>query len=140
MTIVSRECLAIALLAALGTTSPARLSAQPPPSTPTTVVMTSLTIKTDADRSQVVKAMPDEVRATVKLYLDGRIQQWYARSDGRGVVFILNCSTVAEARTLMEELPLSKAGLATLEFTPLGPLTPLRALLAAPPGTPASDR
>ena len=42
--------------------------------------------------------MPDEVRATLKLYLDGKIQQWYSRSDGRGVIFILNCTTAAEAK------------------------------------------
>ena len=140
MAIVSRWCLPTAVLAAIVSTPPARASAQPPPSAPTTVVMTNLTIKADADRSEVAKVMPDEVRATVRLYLDGKIQQWYARSDGRGVMFIMNCSTVAEAKALMEALPPSKAGLANLEYTPLGPLTPLGALLAAPPGRPGSDR
>jgi hypothetical protein len=107
--------------------------AQPPTSGPTTGVLVNLTIKPDADRSQLPKVMPDEVRATVKLYLDGKIQQWYSRVDGRGVIFILNASDVAAAKAIMETLPLSKANLANLEFTALGPLTPLRMLIAPPP-------
>jgi hypothetical protein len=114
---------AVLLLAA------ASLSAQPPASTPTTQVLTSLMVKADVDRGQLMKVMPDEVRETLKLYLDGKIQQWYARSDGRGVVFILNCTTAAEAKAITDGLPLSKANLATFEYTLLGPLAPLRMLL-----------
>jgi hypothetical protein len=117
------------------------IAAQAPSPTPTTAVLVNLTIKPDADRSQVMKVLPDEVRETVKLYLDGRIQQWYSRSDGRGVMFILNASDVAAAKALMDGLPLSKANLANFEFTPLGPLSPLR-LLVAPPqpaGGPGKD-
>jgi hypothetical protein len=98
--------------------------------------MVSLTVKADADRAQMMKAMPEEVRATVKLYLDGKIQQWYSRSDGRGVLFVMNCSTVAEAKALTDGLPLAKANLATFEFTALSPLTPLRILLAEPTAPP----
>jgi len=104
--------------------------AQAPPSAPTTAVLVSLTIKADADRAAVMKTLPDEVRATVKLHLDGKIAQWYGRSDGRGVVFILNAASVADAKAAMETLPLSKAKLADFDYTPLGPLTPLRLLLA----------
>jgi hypothetical protein len=110
--------------------SPAQ--AQTPAAAPTNAVLTTLTVKSDVDRAQLLKVMPDEVRETVKLYLDGKIQQWYARSDGKGVVFILNCSTVAEAKALTETLPLSKNKLADFEYVPLGPLTPLRFLLTEP--------
>src|SRR5215475_314375 len=104
-------------------------AAQPPAAGPTTQVLTTLTVKTDADRAQIMKVLPDEVRETVKLYLDGKIQQWYSRSDGRGVVFILNATSVADAKALTDQLPLSKASLATFEYTPLSPLGPLRMLL-----------
>ena len=67
--------------------------------------------------------------ATVKMYLDGKIQQWYSRSDGRGVVFILNATSVADAKALTDQLPLSKANLATFEYTALSPLGPLRMLI-----------
>jgi len=92
----------------------------------------SLTVKADVDRARIMKVMPDEVRDTVKLYLDGKIQQWYSRADGMGVVFILNCTTLEEAKTLMGSLPLAKNNLVNLEFTALGPLKPLRLLLAPP--------
>lgn len=103
--------------------------AQAPAPTPTTAILTSLTIKSDADRAAIMKILTDEVRATASLYLDGKIQQWYSRSDGKGVIFILNCTTVAEAKALMEGLPLSKANLANFEYTPIGPLSPLRLLV-----------
>ena len=110
----------------------APLAAQAPSAAPTSAVMISLTVKPDVERAQVMKVMPDEIRATVKLYLDGKIQQWYSRSDGRGVMFILNCGSVPEAKDIMDALPLSKANLVNLEFTALGPLTPLRLLLTDP--------
>ena len=88
-----------------------------------------LTVKPGVERADILKVMPDEVRDTVKLYLDGKIQQWYSRSDGRGVIFILNCTTAAEAKAITDGLPLSKANLATFEYTPLSPLAPLRMLL-----------
>jgi hypothetical protein len=114
------------------------VSAQAPAPAPITAVLVNLTIAPDVDRTQVMKVMPDEVRATVKLYLDGKISQWYSRSDGRGVMFIMNSTSVADAKASMDELPLAKAKLATFEFTALGPLTPLRALIAPPGSGPAA--
>jgi len=73
--------------------------------------------------------MPAEIRATVPLYLDGKIQQWFTRGDGRGVIFLLNCKDVAEARALIESLPLSKENLVDEQFIPVGPLLPLGILL-----------
>lgn len=121
-----------AALACTALLAAAPLAAQTAPPAPTVAVLTSLTIKADADRAKLPGVMPQEVRDTVRLYLDGKIAQWFARADGRGVVFILNVGTVAEATALMNALPLAKAGLATFEYTPLTPLTPLRLLLADP--------
>jgi hypothetical protein len=42
--------------------------------------------------------MPAGIRATAQLYLDGGIRQWYARGDGKGAVFILDCEDVDEAK------------------------------------------
>jgi hypothetical protein len=108
------------------------LFAQTPVAAPTTAVLLRLTVKPGVDRPQVTKVMPEEIRDTVKLYLDGKIQQWYSLSDGKGVIFILNCGSVAEAKTLVEALPLAKANLVNLEYTALAPLTPLRLLVAEP--------
>jgi hypothetical protein len=121
-----------ATCAAAAVLSAAPVMAQPAPAAPTTGVLTMLTIRPDADRSTIPGIMPNEVRDTVRLYLDGKIAQWWARSDGRGVVFILSVASVADAKALMETLPLAKANIATFEYIPLTPLTPLRILLADP--------
>ena len=114
----------------------AKAEAQAPAPTPTTAVLVNLTVKGEADRAQVMKTLPDEVRETVKLYLDGKIQQWFSRSDGRGVLFIVNASDAAGAEAIMAGLPLAKSGLVNLECTGLGPLSPLRLLLAPSPDGP----
>jgi hypothetical protein len=131
---------ALALAALLGTAAPlaAQTPAQPPPA-PTTAVLATLTVKADADRTKIPGVMPAEVRDTVRLYLDGKIQQWYARADGRGVVFILNVNSVADAKALTDTLPLEKAGLVTFDYMALTPLTPLRLLLAEPAAPAKND-
>jgi hypothetical protein len=110
------------------------LYAQAPEPPKVTQVMATLTVKDGVTRDQMAKVMPTEVRDTVRLYLDGKIQQWYARGDGKGVVFFLDCKTVSEAKTILEALPLIKGNLASFDYMPLGPLSPLRLLLA--PATP----
>lgn len=75
------------------------------------------------------KVMPPEVRATVDLYLKGKIDQWYVKQDGTGVVFIMNVTTVDEAHALLEALPLGDAKLMAFDLIPLGPLNPLRMLI-----------
>ena len=97
-----------------------------------THVLATLTVKEGITRDQIAKVMQTEVRDTVQLYLDGRIQQWYARGDGKGVVFFLDCKTVDEAKAILEELPLVKHNFASFEYMPLGPLSPLRLLLGPP--------
>jgi|ERR1700722_391312 hypothetical protein len=94
-----------------------------------TGVLTILSPKPGVTPEQIMKIVPAEIRATVALYLDGKIQQWFTRGDGRGVIFILNCKDVAEARTLIESLPLSKENLMDEQFIPVGPLLPLGILL-----------
>src|SRR5882757_10078174 len=99
------------------------------PSPKTTEVMVILTAKQGVNRQQIMNVMPDEVRATVKLYLDGKIRQWYSRGDGKGVIFLVEAKTEDEARALMETLPLAKEQLMDHQYIPVGPLMPLRALI-----------
>jgi hypothetical protein len=100
-----------------------------PPLPKITGVVTMLSPKPGVIPEQIMKIMPAEIRATVPLYLDGKIQQWYMRGDGRGVIFIMNCKDVEEARALIESLPLSQANLVDGQFIPVGPLLPLGMLL-----------
>jgi hypothetical protein len=102
----------------------------------TTDVLVILTVKPGVARDQLMSVMPDEIRATVRLYLDGKIRQWYSRGDGKGVVFILDCKDVVEARSVMDGLPLSREQLVSLEFMAIAPLAPLRLLLDGQPGRP----
>ena len=104
-----------------------------PPQPKITGVLTMLSPKPGVIPEQIMKIMPAEIRATVPLYLDGKIQQWYMRGDGRGVIFIMNCQDVAEARSLIESLPLSQANLVDEQFIPVGPLLPLGMLLRDSP-------
>lgn len=108
-----------------------------PPKNRTTGVLVLLTAKPGVTREQVMKFMPAEVRATVRLYLEGSIKQWFTRTDGKGAVFILDCKDVSEAETMIDQLPLSGEHLMDHQFIPVGPLAPLGLLLAGPAVRPA---
>ena len=94
----------------------------------TTEVIVIETPKQGVTPQQVMAIIPEEIKATVKLYLDGKIRQWYSRGDGKGVVFVVDAKTEDEARAIMETLPLAKEHLMDHQYIPVGPLMPLRAL------------
>ena len=99
----------------------------------TTEVLVIQTPKQGVTPQQIMAVIPAEIRATVKLYLGGKIRQWYSRGDGKGVIFLVDAKTEDEARAIMETLPLAKEQLMDHEYIPVGPLMPLRALVG--PGT-----
>jgi hypothetical protein len=101
-------------------------------STTTTGVIVVLTPKAGVTREQIMAVMPGEIRETVQLYLNGKIREWFSRSDGRGVVFLLDARDVAEAQAIMEHLPLAKQDVVDHEYIAVGPLLPLRLLMANP--------
>ncbi|HEY6181232.1 MAG TPA: hypothetical protein VIW67_03245 [Terriglobales bacterium] len=94
----------------------------------TTEVLVILTPRQGVTPQQVMAVIPEEIQATVKLYLDGKIRQWYSRGDGKGVIFMIDAKTEDEARAIMETLPLAKEHLMDHQYIPVGPLMPLRAL------------
>ena len=94
-----------------------------------TGVLALLTAKPGITREQVMAVMPAEIRATVQLYLEGKIREWYARDDGRGAVFLLNAKDEEEAKSILESLPLAKEHMLDHEYIPVGPLKPLALLL-----------
>jgi hypothetical protein len=99
----------------------------------TTGVMVIQTAKRGVTPQQIMAVIPSEIRATVKLYLDGKIREWYSRGDGKGVVFLVDAKTEDEARAIMETLPLAKEQLMDDQYIPVGPLMPLRALIGSGP-------
>ena len=121
------------LLALLGTV-PHAANAQGMPAVPTTKVIAIGSVSsTMAPGTSGANIMPQEVSDTVRLYLGGKIDQWYSRKDVRGVVFLMNVSSVEEAHALLEKLPLGVAGIMKFELIPVGPLSPLNYLLAPVP-------
>jgi hypothetical protein len=130
--------LAINMAAALATLSlPGASPAQPAnPPTTTTRILAIGTVNPGADPAAVRSILPTEVRETVKLYLDGKIDQWFSLQDRNGVAFILNVTDPAAARDMLEKLPLGQAHLMTFELIRLAPLSPLRQLQGMTPTSP----
>jgi hypothetical protein len=72
------------------------------------------------------------MREPARLYLVGKIDQWFFKTDESGVVLIMNLADPHEAHELLEQLPLGRAGMMEFELIPLGPLKPLGLLLSKP--------
>jgi hypothetical protein len=124
-----KHALAAGLMLILGLMGPDTGHAQSATtSTPTTKILAIGTVNPGVDPAKVSAILPNEVRDTVGLYLDGKIDQWYSLEDRRGVVFILNVTDSAAAHDMLEKLPLGQAHLMSFELIPIGPLNPLRSL------------
>jgi hypothetical protein len=120
----------IALLPVLAQSQSAVAPGVPSGATPkTTAVLVIQTPRQGVTFQQFMPVMQAEARATVELYLDGKIRQWYSRGDGKGVIFLVDAKTEDEARTIMETLPLAKEHLWDTAYIPVGPLMPLRSLI-----------
>ena len=123
------------LLGLLSAASLAQSQSSAPPGLPsvaipkTTAVLVIQTPKEGVTFPQVFAVMPQEARATVKLYLEGKIREWYSRGDGKGVVFLVEATSVDDARAIVESLPLAKEQLMDSQYIPVGPLVPLRVLV-----------
>jgi hypothetical protein len=72
--------------------------------------------------------MPNEVPATLKLYLDGKVEQFWFREKA-GPIFLMNVESVEQAKATLGALPLVADGLMTYELLPVGPLAPLGRLI-----------
>ena len=124
MTLISR--LIAVMICLMGSNLAHAQSASPP--TPTTRILAIGTINQGADPAAARAILPTEVRETLKLYLDGKIDQWYSLQGRVGVAFILNVTDTAAAHEMLEKLPLGQAHLMSFELIPLAPLNPLRLL------------
>ena len=102
---------------------------KPFPEVPTTRILASGRFTGTPTPDQIKAIFPQEVPATLRLYLAGKIDQWWARQDQKGPVFLLNVTTIPEAHALLESLPLGIAKLMEFEYIELSPLTPLHLLL-----------
>lgn len=81
---------------------------------------------TPEQRDQI---MPREVPHTLKLYLDSKIEQFWARTDKPGVAFLMNVDSLDDAKAITGAMPLVSDAIAEYELIPVGPLAPLGLLL-----------
>ena len=81
----------------------------------------------DEQRKEI---MPKEVPATLRHYLDGKIEQFWFR-DKVGPIFLMNVESVDQAKAELGTLPLVAANLMTYELMPVTPLSPLGLLIQA---------
>ena len=124
----------VALLPAIGPATSFAQSA--PPSSgldvPTTKLLAIGTFTAKGSPDQWKPLLPAEVRDTVRLYLAGKIDQWYLKQDQSGVVFIMSVTDPKEALELLGRFPFGQAGMMEFQIIPLGPIAPLRVLLTDP--------
>lgn len=78
---------------------------------------------------QKQKYMPTEVPATLQLYLDGKIEQFWFRQDAPGPVFLMNADSIEQATAELATLPLVAAQIMSFQLIPVGPLSPLGLLI-----------
>src|SRR5262249_54203975 len=75
------------------------------------------------------EVMPNEGPATLKLYLDGKIEQFWYRQDAPGVIFLMSVESEEQAKVAVDGLPLVTGGSAKYELMRVGPLAPLGMLI-----------
>jgi hypothetical protein len=124
----------VAVLAAVGTAASFAQSVPPSSSldVPTTKLLAIGTFTTKGSQDRWKPLLPAEVRDTVRLYLAGKIDQWYLKQDQSGVVFMMNVTDPKEALELLGKFPFGQAGLMEFQIISLGPIAPLRVLLTDP--------
>jgi hypothetical protein len=102
---------------------------------PTNKILAIGSVTAKGTPEAIAPVLPLEVRATVRNYLAGKIEQWFFQAEGYGVVFIMNATSTAEAHAILEQLPLGVAGMMEFELIALAPLKPLAMLIGEPPRT-----
>jgi hypothetical protein len=115
--------------AAIVAAGPALAQPSPMPNVPTTRILAVGRATPKFTPAVLQTVMPEEVRETVKLYLQGKVGDWYMRKDRPGVVFVFNTTDPKEAQHLLDALPFGRDGLMDFDLIPLGPLAPLGLLL-----------
>jgi hypothetical protein len=77
---------------------------------------------------QLQKHMPHEVPATLKLYLEGKIEQFWFREKA-GPIFLMNVDSVEQAKATLDSLTLVAEKLMAYDLIPVSPLMPLGLLI-----------
>jgi len=79
----------------------------------------------EVDESEIIQHLPEELEATVKLYLEEKVRTFYFRHDRPGIILVLEASSLDQAKEFLDTLPLVKVGILDFDLIPIGPLMPL---------------
>lgn len=83
-----------------------------------------------ASEEKIYSHIKEEAAKGWELLSTGVFREMYFRTDRGGAVLVLECADVAEARKVIDTLPLVKAGLVDFDLIPLGPFMPFTTLFA----------
>ena len=78
--------------------------------------------------ADIQKRLPEEAPATLKLYLDGKVEQFWFRENA-GPIFLMNVESVDQAAGILRSLPLVAENLMKYELLPVTTLRPLGLLI-----------
>src|ERR1700761_7042826 len=104
MKIIFASRLAALIICLMGSGLGHTQSATPP--TPTTRILAIGTLNQGVDPAAARAILPPEVRESVRLHRDDKIDQWHSLQRRPGVAFILNVPALAPAHEMLEKQPL----------------------------------
>jgi hypothetical protein len=84
-----------------------------------------------ATREKIQPHFAAETKHAWKLYKEDTVREMYDRQDRMGVVFVLECSGVDDARRILDELPLVREKLIDFDMIPLRPFSYFEMLFGA---------
>jgi hypothetical protein len=87
-------------------------------------------IKSGVDLEQVLPHMKEEAKIAWGLYKSEIFREMYFRQDKPGVVLIMECKNVEEAKNALAKLPLVKKNLIEFEIIPVGYFSPFEVLFS----------
>ena len=79
-------------------------------------VVVVATRKPDAKPEEFAPYLEEEANHALRMYRDEVVRESYNRTDGKGAIVVLECKDEEEAKRLVGELPLAKAGLLSFEI------------------------
>lgn len=63
-----------------------------------------------------------EEQATLRLYLNGQVEQFWLREDGNGIVLLMSAGTREEVADIVRKLPYAQANVIKFDLIPVGPM------------------
>jgi len=80
-----------------------------------------ISVAPGAETATIRQHLADELRGSWEMFANGTLREAYATENPGRVVFILETASLDDARTLLGDLPLVRAGCFSLELLELRP-------------------